>query len=107
MNKSTIITQVKSSNPYLLHLLRTVRIFDNNGKTFDRYTIVFMLEPEKNGFYVALAMSSNPCHPQGYGQHCTARPGKHLGNCIDFDALPEPCQKLVIKNICFTDSIKN
>jgi len=46
----------------------TVYIFDNEGETLDRYTIVL-----KDG--TILGASENPYHPQGYGQHC--------GNCVD------------------------
>lgn len=38
-------------------------IFDNQGKTFDRYTII-----SANG--EVYGSSDNPFHPQGFGQYC-------------------------------------
>ena len=38
-------------------------IFDNGGKTFDRYTII-AADGEVYG------SSCNPFHPQGFGQYC-------------------------------------
>ena len=77
-----------------------IRIYDNNGKTYDRYTVVYMNEPE-NGFktYAARAMNAYPFHPQGFGQYCTAMPGRHLGKRIKFEELPKDCQKLVLQDL--------
>lgn len=72
-----------------------MRIYDNNGKSVDRYTVVFMDTPETNDTYYALGMSAYPFHPQGIGLHCSAMPGKHLGKLITFDQLPKDCQTLV------------
>jgi len=38
-------------------------VFDNQGASFDRYTIIF-----KDG--MILASSENPFSPLGFGQHC-------------------------------------
>ena len=73
-----------------------IRIYDNGGKTFDRYTVIYMDFPERmTGVYEAVGMSTNPFHPQGFGQHCTAMPGKHLGKRIQFKDLPDDCKRLV------------
>ena len=73
-----------------------VRCYDNGGKTFDRYTVVFMDLPEyQPGTYAAVGMSEHPFDPQGFGQHCSAMPGKHLGKRIKLEDLPVDCQKLV------------
>jgi hypothetical protein len=79
--------------------LKTVRIYDNGGETFDRYTAVYMTEPEGRGLYGARGMSENPTHSQGFGQYCAAMPGRHLGRRISFSALPEPCRELVQRDI--------
>lgn len=42
-----------------------VRLFDNGGETFDRYTAIFTHDGEE--WY--LGMSEHPFHPQGFGQH--------------------------------------
>lgn len=75
--------------------MKNIKIYDNNGKTFDRYTVIYLNEPEQNGYYGARGMSENPFHPQGFGQCCSAMPGKHLGKCIKFEDLPADCQQLV------------
>lgn len=40
-------------------------VFDNNGKTWDRYTII--LDDE---YGTLLGASENPFSPLGFGQHC-------------------------------------
>jgi len=74
--------------------MKNLRIYDNGGKTFDRYTVIYMDQPERHG-YACLGMSEHPFHPQGFGQHGIAQPGRHLGRRIQFDQLPDDCQKLV------------
>lgn len=77
-----------------------LRIYDNNGKTFDRYTVLFMDQPENRpGCYAALGMSDRPFHPQGFGQHTVAMPGRHLGRRIELQDLPEDCRRLVAQNL--------
>ena len=74
---------------------RSIRCYDNGGKTFDRYSVVFMNEPESHGLFNSLGMSADPFHPQGFGQHSAAQPGRHLGVRIKFEDLPGDCQKAV------------
>jgi len=47
--------------------MKNLIVFDNNGNTFDRYTIIEKSTGEMIG------ASDNPFHPQGFGQYC--------GNC--------------------------
>lgn len=43
-------------------------IFDNGGKTWDRYTVLYV--PAPGSYYVPyLAASSEPFAPWGFGQH--------------------------------------
>ena len=73
-----------------------IQIYDNDGATFDRYTVVYLDEPERRAcLFAARAMSRNPSDPQGFGQYCTAMPGKHLGRRIELKDLPLACQRLV------------
>jgi hypothetical protein len=44
--------------------MKNVIVFDNNGETFDRFTIL----DKKTGDIIG--SSSNPFSPQGFGQHC-------------------------------------
>lgn len=69
-----------------------VRIYDNDGKTWDRYTIVV---DEENGDRTFHGASSNPFDPQGFGQYCgeNFEEGPHLGREIGFADLPEPVQR--------------
>jgi len=78
---------------------RRVRIYDNRGATFDRYTVVYLDCPEGRGLYACLGMSTNPRDPQGFGQHGVAHCGPHLGKRIQFDALPEECQEVVMEDL--------
>jgi len=75
-----------------------VRIYDNGGESFDRYTAVYLNEPTGfNGdrMFNARGMSANPYHPQGFGQLTSVIDGEHLGERIEFDSLPIDCQNLV------------
>ena len=77
-----------------------IRCYDNGGRTFDRYTVVYMFDPEsKPGTFAAVGMSDNPFSPSGFGQHCSAAPGRHLGNRIPFLRLPDDCRKLVLRDL--------
>lgn len=79
--------------------MKNIRIYDNGGKTFDRYTVVYMTEPEGRGLYGARGMSEDPFHPQGFGQYCSAMAGRHLGRRIAFEDLPEPCRRAVLMDL--------
>lgn len=79
-----------------------VTCFDNGGETADRYTIVNIDDLERitadGAIYGALSASEDPFHPLGIGQHTSAMMGEHLGQEIDFDALPEDVQRFVAQN---------
>lgn len=80
--------------------LENVRIYDNGGKTWDRYTAVYMDLPERApNTFMALGMSARPFDPQGFGQHTTAAPGRHLGERIEFSALPADCQAAIKQDL--------
>lgn len=61
-------------------------IYDNKGKTFDRYTVVF-----DDGS--ALGLSHNPDSPVGFSQWGEATEGSHLGKTISFEELPQRVQQ--------------
>lgn len=77
----------------------TLRIYDNGGKSYDRYTMIpprwahSYREQNRFGLFEAIGASENPFHPQGFGQHVTATPGPHLGQRIHWDALPVDVQR--------------
>jgi arabinogalactan endo-1,4-beta-galactosidase len=69
-------------------------VFDNGGKTFDRYTVVFEGVLEHSGSYEMLGLSYNPDWPQGFSQwsecvYNSADDNSHLGSPIAWEALPE------------------
>lgn len=76
-----------------------IKCFDNGGKTADRYTVVYISNPEKLGLFYAVGMSMNPFHPQGFCCHTTAVLGPHLGRRIIFAKLPEECQRVVLSDL--------
>lgn len=76
----------------------TLRIFDNGGKTVDRYTIMPARWDKKYrertpGAFDAIGASEFPFHPQGFGMHTTAMAGPHLGKRVAWDTLPPDVQK--------------
>ncbi len=79
-----------------------IRVFDNEGESFDRYTIVNINDHERmtpdGAIYGALGASENPFSPMGFGQHTSAMVGEHLGKEISFDELPEDVQKFVVQS---------
>lgn len=88
---------------------RYIKIFDNGGKTYDRYTCIFtkksIISKEDRKYYgtrfMFVGMSEDPFHPLGFGQHGELEPqhiGSHLGKRIKFEDLPEDCKKLVIQD---------
>ena len=91
---------------------RYIHIYDNGGKTCDRYTIVFTRtgrtgsnrnKKQDNG-HIYLGMSEHPTSPNGFCQHGSNDTPidyptyGHLGKKISFDKLPEVCQKVVIND---------
>ncbi len=90
---------------------RWIRIYDNDGESLDRYTVVFTGRYPKTCF-VHICMNGNPYHPaQGICQHGESEfsaldtpNGKwppaigrkcYLGRRIEWEDLPEDCQKVV------------
>jgi hypothetical protein len=85
-----------------------LRVFDNGGKTFDRYAVIFTHAHSfgLRGYTVGVGMSEHPFHPQGFGQHFEYDnqrdlKGGKIGACgkrITFSELPPDCQKLVLSD---------
>lgn len=75
----------------------TLRIYDNGGRTYDRYTIIPPQHARhwrgRDGLWPALAASRDPFHPCGFGQHTEAQPGRHLGERIEWGDLPAAVQR--------------
>ena len=83
-----------------------IRCYDNLGETFDRFTVVFTGNYKKQFHeFHYIGMSSNPFHPQGFGQHGETvgmpvdKPTySHLGRKIKFADLPKDCKDAVISD---------
>ena len=97
---------------------RYVRVYDNGGKTMDRYTVVFTGRynnrvDRKLREYLHMGMSENPLSPQGFCQlsgtqqiidvdekdhRWTPEYGasNHLGKRIHWHELPEDCRKAAL-----------
>lgn len=72
------------------------RIYDNGGKTYDRYTLI----TEDNSVF---GFNGNPFHPQGFGQYAGDWEGgstRHLGKKITVASLPEQAKRYV-KEVSF------
>lgn len=75
-----------------------IDIWDNDGKTFDRYTIV--LEKEKHEkFYPMLGLSHNPWHPQGFSQFGQGIRGPHLGRRIGWTSLSQKVREHILRRL--------
>jgi len=75
---------------------KRVAIYDNGGKSFDRYTVVYLWAgKDRIGRHSCVEMSECPFHPHGFGQHGDCQNGRHLGKRIQFEDLPSQCQRLV------------
>lgn len=84
-------------------------IYDNGGKTFDRYTVYysdrrgwgFPHDRNRNGkkIYPCVSMNAGPFNPLGFGQHGSGSLGRHNGNRIAFEDLPEDCKRLVRRDL--------
>ena len=71
--------------------MNILKIYDNEGETFDRYTVVF--DEKHNGLYECLGLSEHPSHPQGFSQWSNCMIGNHLGKEISFDELTTELQE--------------
>ena len=81
------------------------KIWDNEGKTFDRFTVVlkaFHDKADKRLHWPVLGSSAHPFHPQGFGQYMvydTPVGGNHLGKRISFDNCPFDVQKFILQTV--------
>lgn len=87
-------------------LILKCKVFDNGGKTCDRYTVIYPKYKCYRGTYIYpfVGMSENPYHPQGFCQHGELDPPgrngfKGLGKKITFEDLPEPCRRVVMSDL--------
>ena len=80
---------------------RPIKCYDAGPRFADRYTVVYMDEPQEHkprGTYNALAMGERPFSPQGFCQHADSVCAPHIGRKIAFAELPPDCQKAVLQD---------
>jgi hypothetical protein len=77
-----------SKNSYL----NIIAIYDNGGKSIDRYTIVLNDSNNFESLYNSLGLSNDPDSPLGFSQFNTCENGPHLGKKIAFSDLPKNVQ---------------
>lgn len=82
--------------------MKNVKVFDNKGKTFDRFMVIFtehyeIITGEK--FYQGLGMSTNPTASNGFLMEASVPMGNHLGKSIAFSRLPDECKQVVLKKL--------
>lgn len=74
-----------------LNKMKILKIYDNGGKTWDRYTVL-----TNHG---ALGLSENPNSSQGFSQWGEAIDGNHLGKRINLVDLPGNVQKHILSRV--------
>ena len=77
-------------------------IYDNGGKTCDRYTVFPLGHVYRERQYcmrLCLGLSDMPTHPQGFSQWCTGMRGPHLGRMVKFADLPENIQRHIVARV--------
>lgn len=82
-----------------------MRIYDNGGKTWDRYT-VFETNPqidhtdsEGNDYYECLGLSDNCDTPSGFSQWSSGQQGSHLGKRVQLLDLPTNVQNHILSRV--------
>ncbi|MBK9272855.1 MAG: hypothetical protein IPM48_15085 [Saprospiraceae bacterium] len=83
--------------------MQIYKIYDNNGKTADRYSILVLpfhygIETIEGKYQIdCLSVSDDPTHPQyGVSTWGYAIDDKHLGKEIKLEQLPENVQEHVL-----------
>ena len=75
-----------------------IRVYDDGGKSIDRYTLVIPNEDEL-GKLDMWGFDENPFYPLGFGQYAgsydKAHSYSHLGKLIPIDSLPSQAQEYV------------
>ena len=70
-------------------------VYDNQGKTADRWTVVSkedLKNKQPNGMVDMLGLSENPGSPQGVSMFGQGQVGNHLGKKVKFSSLPKEVQ---------------
>jgi hypothetical protein len=83
--------------------MKIYKIFDNGGKTIDRYTVVFAEKQfdvsTGRRLNIELGLSVDPTWPLGFSQWGLCRIDADMGDEIKFSDLPENVQKHVLERM--------
>lgn len=79
--------------------MKILNCYDNQGETFDRYTIVFNEIATNDNLLMMLGLSCNPNSAQGFSQWTHGHDGPHLGIKIKFNKLPDHIKKHIKQRI--------
>jgi hypothetical protein len=71
-------------------------IYNNGGKSIDRYTVVFNEKSVEGEGNVGLRLSDNPLSPQGISEWCNVTSEDKLGKGIEWEDLPEDVREQII-----------
>lgn len=80
---------------YLSEAKESFDVYDNGGKTADRWTVVSASDLKNkmpNGMVDMLSLSENPGSPNGVSMYGQGQVGNHLGKKIKFSSLPKEVQ---------------
>jgi len=73
--------------------MKILAIYDNGGKTMDRYTIVVNTYGDREKKFRECLFCGND--PRGMSGWSSCQMGRHLGKKLTFEQLPELIQKFV------------
>jgi len=73
--------------------LKIRSIWDNEGETIDRITVVTTHRDSSTSHLLSLSISMNPNSPQGVSMFGDCVEGDHLGKKIELKDLPTEIQK--------------
>lgn len=90
----TVFTKLNSTHAKDMHMKDLFRIYDHPVSD-NRYTVVYLFEQLPDGSFPARAMTQYPSP----GHQIKVRPGKHLGELITIDKLPEHCKNLILEDL--------
>lgn len=79
--------------------MKITAIYDNGGKTLDRYTVVTD-EAARNGYghdeFEMLGLNEGG---NGFSQWSTGQAGRHLGKRVQFEELSEATQRHIAERV--------
>jgi hypothetical protein len=65
--------------------MQSIRVYDNGGKTIDRYTVVCLDEPTRQGMHTCLALDG--VGGKQFSQFSECMEGPHLGRRVSWKSL--------------------